>query len=169
MLIRTTTVTGQGVPQVDTSVRGADFRGHQRGLSWPPVTTSDGQNRGLSHGHGQLIWAVADFLRGDYRQSEYAKVILPLTVLRHFDCVLKPTKDAALAKYEQLKGNVDHIDPVMESVNKEQFFNTEVPQGKWTPNNPTHGSDGKMTPWELPEGSHPRVQDRGRSSRHRHR
>ena len=52
MLIRTTTVTGQGVPQVDTSVRGADFRGHQRGLSWPPVTTSDGQNRGLSHGHG---------------------------------------------------------------------------------------------------------------------
>ena len=74
--------------------------------------------------NASLIWAVADLLRGDYRQSEYAKVILPLTVLRRFDCVLKPTKDAALAKYEQLKGKVDNIDPVMESVTKEQFFNT---------------------------------------------
>ena len=71
--------------------------------------------------NASLIWAVADLLRGDYRQSEYAKVILPLTVLRRFDCVLKPTKDAALAKYEQLKGKVDNIDPVMESVNRPGF------------------------------------------------
>ena len=35
-----------------------------------------------------FIWSVADLLRGDFKQSEYGKVILPFTVLRRFDCVL---------------------------------------------------------------------------------
>lgn len=39
-----------------------------------------------------LIWNVADLLRGDYKQSDYGKVILPMTVLRRLDCVLAPTK-----------------------------------------------------------------------------
>lgn len=39
-----------------------------------------------------LIWSVADLLRGDYRQSDYGKVILPMTVLRRLDCVLAPNK-----------------------------------------------------------------------------
>ena len=43
-----------------------------------------------------FIWQVADLLRGDYKQSEYGKVILPFTVLRRLDCVLAPTKDAVL-------------------------------------------------------------------------
>lgn len=41
-----------------------------------------------------FIWSVADLLRGDYKRSEYGKVILPLTVLRRLDCVLEPTKQA---------------------------------------------------------------------------
>ena len=45
-----------------------------------------------------LIWSVADLLRGDYKQSEYGKVILPFTVLRRLDCVLEPTKAAVLAE-----------------------------------------------------------------------
>ncbi len=44
-----------------------------------------------------LIWEVADLLRGDYKQSDYGKVILPLTVLRRLDCVLQPTKEEVLA------------------------------------------------------------------------
>ena len=40
--------------------------------------------------HAAFIWSVADLLRGDYKQSEYGKVILPLTVLRRLDCVLEP-------------------------------------------------------------------------------
>ena len=44
--------------------------------------------------HAGFIWSVADMLRGDYKQSEYGKVILPLTVLRRLDCVLEPTKPA---------------------------------------------------------------------------
>ncbi len=47
-----------------------------------------------------FLWSVADLLRGDYRQSDYGKVILPLTVLRRIDCVLAPTKAAVL---EELK------------------------------------------------------------------
>ena len=46
-----------------------------------------------------FIWSVADLLRGDYKQSEYGKVILPFTVLRRLDCVLEPTKAAVLAEY----------------------------------------------------------------------
>ena len=42
--------------------------------------------------HAAFIWSVADLLRGDYKQSEYAKVILPLVVLRRLDCVSEPTK-----------------------------------------------------------------------------
>ncbi len=42
--------------------------------------------------HAAFIWSVADLLRGDYKQSEYGRVILPLVVLRRLDCVLEPTK-----------------------------------------------------------------------------
>ena len=45
-----------------------------------------------------FIWSVADLLRGDYKQSEYGKVILPFTVLRRLDCVLEKTKAAVLAE-----------------------------------------------------------------------
>jgi type I restriction enzyme M protein len=49
-----------------------------------------------------LIWSVANLLRGDYKQSEYGRVILPLTVLRRLDCVLEPTREAVLDRYRQL-------------------------------------------------------------------
>ena len=45
-----------------------------------------------------LIWSVAELLRGDYKQSDYGKVILPFTVLRRLDCVLEPTKKVVLAE-----------------------------------------------------------------------
>jgi type I restriction enzyme M protein len=45
-----------------------------------------------------FIWSVADLLRGDYKQSEYGRVILPFTVLRRLDCVLEPTKAKVLAE-----------------------------------------------------------------------
>ena len=45
-----------------------------------------------------FIWSVADLLRGDYKPSDYGKVILPFTVLRRLDCVLESTKAAVLAE-----------------------------------------------------------------------
>ena len=66
--------------------------------------------------HAQFIWSVADLLRGDYKQSEYGKVILPLTVLRRFDCVLGPVKQAMLARSEGLKGKVENFGPVLDQL-----------------------------------------------------
>src|ERR1017187_4073337 len=50
-----------------------------------------------------FLWSVADLLRGDYKQADYGKVILPLTVLRRLDCVLDKTKAKVLAKHDALK------------------------------------------------------------------
>jgi type I restriction enzyme M protein len=50
-----------------------------------------------------LIWQIADLLRGPYRPPQYERVMLPMTVLRRFDCVLAPTKAKVLAEYERSK------------------------------------------------------------------
>jgi len=50
-----------------------------------------------------FIWSVADLLRGPYRPPQYERVILPMTVLRRFDCVLGASKKAVLAEYEKHK------------------------------------------------------------------
>jgi type I restriction enzyme M protein len=73
--------------------------------------------------HAAFIWSVADKLRGVYKQSEYGRVILPLVVLRRLDCVLEPTKAAVLARHEALKGRVENVAPVLESIAGEQFYN----------------------------------------------
>jgi len=74
--------------------------------------------------HASFIWSVADKLRGVYKQSEYGRVILPLVVLRRLDCVLEPTKANVLARAAKLKGRVENVAPVLESVAGEQFYNT---------------------------------------------
>ena len=45
-----------------------------------------------------FIWSVADLLRGDLKQSQYGRIILPFTLLRRLECVLAPTKTAVLAE-----------------------------------------------------------------------
>lgn len=55
-----------------------------------------------------FIWSVADLLRGDYKQSEYGRVILPFTVLRRLDCVLADTKQSVIAEYAAKKNMLGH-------------------------------------------------------------
>jgi type I restriction enzyme M protein len=50
-----------------------------------------------------LIWQIADLLRGPYRPPQYERVMLPMTVLRRFDCVLAPTKAKVVSEYERSK------------------------------------------------------------------
>ncbi|MEU6224225.1 class I SAM-dependent DNA methyltransferase [Streptomyces sp. NPDC047042] len=71
-----------------------------------------------------FIWSVADLLRGDYKRSEYAKVILPLTVLRRFDCVMeeKGTREAVWKRNESFAG--DRKDALLLGVSELPFFNT---------------------------------------------
>lgn len=71
-----------------------------------------------------FIWAIADLLRGDYKQSDYGKVILPLTVLRRLDCVLEKSKEEVLKKHEQaLTMNIQNIDPILNKVAGYNFHN----------------------------------------------
>ncbi len=87
------------------------------------VPSAPGPESESVRNHAALIWSVADLLRGDYKQSEYGKVILPLTVIRRLDCVLEPTKQAVLAKAKELEGRIENVDPVLEAVAGQQFFN----------------------------------------------
>jgi type I restriction enzyme M protein len=71
-----------------------------------------------------FIWSIADLLRGDYKQSEYGRVILPLTVLRRLDCVLEPTKEAVFAYLPQIKRlSPDAAETVLKKKAKLTFFN----------------------------------------------
>ena len=71
-----------------------------------------------------FIWSVADLLRGDYKQSDYGKVILPFTVLRRLDCVLEPTKAEVLAEFaERTKAGLNPEQFLLRKA-KQGFFNT---------------------------------------------
>ena len=73
--------------------------------------------------HAAFIWSVADLLRGDYKQSEYGRVVLPFTVLRRLDCVLDPVKADMLAEYDKVKDRLENFGPVLDRL-------TEI-QGLW--------------------------------------
>ena len=73
-----------------------------------------------------LIWQIADLLRGPYRPPQYERVMLPMTVLRHFDCVLAPTKARVLAEYERRKGGRlrgEALDSVLNRAAGQRFHN----------------------------------------------
>ncbi|WP_029890589.1 type I restriction-modification system subunit M [Polycyclovorans algicola] len=71
-----------------------------------------------------FLWSVADLLRGDYKQSDYGKVILPFTVLRRLDCVLEPTKDAVIAEYDDKFNAGLNPEPFVRRKAGHSFFNT---------------------------------------------
>ncbi|WP_417443623.1 type I restriction-modification system subunit M [Joostella sp.] len=74
-----------------------------------------------------FIWSIADLLRGDYKQSDYGKVILPLTVLRRLDCVLESTKADVLKKHEQVKTmNIQNLDPILNKIAGYNFHNKSL-------------------------------------------
>jgi len=71
-----------------------------------------------------FIWSVADLLRGDYKQSDYGKVILPFTVLRRLDCVLEPTKAAVLAEKAKREKTKVKPEPFLLKKTGTHFCNT---------------------------------------------
>ena len=78
--------------------------------------------------HGEIanfIWSICNLLRGPYKRNEYRKVILPLTVLRRFDCVLAETKVAVLATFEQKQGQKEDMrDFALRQTAGRPFYNT---------------------------------------------
>ena len=75
--------------------------------------------------HANLIWGVAELLRGDYKRADYGKVILPLVVMRRLDQVMEPTRDAVIARGKELEAaGVENLELALRSVaGGQQFFN----------------------------------------------
>ncbi|MEL2243985.1 class I SAM-dependent DNA methyltransferase [Leclercia adecarboxylata] len=72
-----------------------------------------------------LIWSVADLLRGDFKQSQYGRIILPFTVLRRLESVLAPTKAQVLATVESTKALPDLArDKLLLNASGQAFYNT---------------------------------------------
>ncbi len=77
--------------------------------------------------HTELVnhaWSVADLLRGDFKQSEYGKVILPFTVLRRLETVLEPTRAAVQETVERFKGKDMDTDRFLRRASGQSFYNT---------------------------------------------
>ncbi len=72
--------------------------------------------------HAGLIWSIADLLRGDYKRSEYQRVILPLVLLRRLDCVLEPTKRQVLDRLARL--TVENVGPILRTITETDAYNT---------------------------------------------
>ena len=90
------------------------------------LTTAQGQKLNGFSGIANFLWSVADLLRGAYKQADYGKVILPMTVLRRLDCVLEPTKAKVLAKAEAMKGGKvkeQNLGPVLNRITGVPFHN----------------------------------------------
>ncbi|MGN7472396.1 type I restriction-modification system subunit M [Brevibacillus sp. SAFN-007a] len=71
-----------------------------------------------------FIWTIAEILRGPYKKEEYGKVVLPIAVLRRFDCVLEETKEEVLSQYEKFKHlPQESRDEILNRVAKQNFSN----------------------------------------------
>src|SRR5271170_5415254 len=83
------------------------------------------------HDHANLIWQIADLLRGPYRPPQYERVMLPMTVLRRFDCALASTKPKVLTEYERVKNRFqgEALDSRLNSAagGKDQRFHNHSP------------------------------------------
>ncbi len=77
--------------------------------------------------HSQLanfIWSICNLVRGPYKRNEYRKVILPLTVLRRFDCLLAPTKTQVLAEHPKIKTKPETVvRSLLEKITGRPFYN----------------------------------------------
>ncbi|WP_439146817.1 type I restriction-modification system subunit M [Vibrio sp.] len=72
-----------------------------------------------------LLWSVADLLRGDFKQSQYGRIILPFTLLRRLECVIEETKPDVLDKYEAVKAMpFEAQDKILTHSAKLSFYNT---------------------------------------------
>lgn len=71
-----------------------------------------------------FLWSIADLLRGDFKQSQYGRIILPFTLLRRMECVLEPTRDAVIAELKAQDGRPDLVrERLLLRASGQQFFN----------------------------------------------
>src|SRR5437870_10000509 len=71
--------------------------------------------------HGDVIWNIANLLRGPYRPPQYRRVMIPLTVLRRLDCVLEESKDKVIALHKKLKAERKYDAEAIEKIINQKF------------------------------------------------
>ncbi|SDN39067.1 type I restriction enzyme M protein [Pseudomonas arsenicoxydans] len=71
----------------------------------------------------EFIWSVADVLRGDFKQSEFGRIILPFTVLRRLECVLEPTRDKVRSQYQSMQASGVDMDLILPATASATFYN----------------------------------------------
>lgn len=70
-----------------------------------------------------FIWSVADVLRGDFKQSEFGRIILPFTVLRRLECVLESTRDKVRSQYQSMQASGVDMDLILPATAGATFYN----------------------------------------------
>lgn len=80
-------------------------------------------NDGMQHLTG-LVWSVSDLLRGDFKSSEYAKVILPFTVLRRLECGLEPTRASVAESAAAYEDGQAVPEVLLRRASGQAFYNT---------------------------------------------
>ena len=85
-------------------------------------------------------WSVADLLRGDYKQSDYGKVILPFTVLRRLECVLEPTREKVIETVARFAGQDIDPDRFLRKASGHSFYNKSDLTLKKIANDPAHAA-----------------------------
>lgn len=73
-----------------------------------------------------FIWNVADVLRGDFKQSEFGRIILPFTVLRRLECVLEPTRDKVRSQYQAMQASGVDMDLILPATAGATFYNVSL-------------------------------------------
>jgi len=91
-----------------------------------------------------FIWSLADLLRGVYKRNEYQKIILPLTVLKRFDCVLNDTKKDVLKAYNKYKNEFENLDEVLMTASNHSFYNYSKYDFKSLLEDPEHIKDNLL-------------------------
>ena len=95
------------------------------------TSRAEGTTETVAKTNANLIWKIADLLRGPYQPNKYGDVTLPFTILRRLDCILEPTKDQVLAEYGKIQST--KVDPRYSSkVSSSICFSSKVSR-IWTP------------------------------------
>ncbi|WP_373418296.1 N-6 DNA methylase [Arthrobacter sp. BF1] len=88
---------------------------HEHGREWGVVAGNNNAN---------LVWSIANILRGTYKPAQYGSIILPFTILRRLDCVLEDTKQAVLEEQAKKQHLDIPLDTFLEKASGHNFFNT---------------------------------------------
>jgi len=73
-----------------------------------------------------FIWKNADDLWGDFKHTDFARIMLPLLLLRRLECVLEPTREAVLARYNEIKDSDIDLDLILPNESGFSFYNTST-------------------------------------------